>query len=279
LHHLLHTVSKPRYLQGFATTGLLTVGGFMIMPFMSPFTVHNLGIAIDRLPLIYMVTGAGAMIAGPLIGRLSDAVGKYVVFAFGCAATIIMVTIYTHLGITPLGVVMLVNVLLFIGVSSRMISASALVSAIPDAQDRGSYMSISSSMQQFAGGIAAAVGGLIVIQSPSGALQRFDLLGYLLSATTVISLSMMYFISRRVEGPVAVPASYASAVPANSIQHANNARSPILIGGPARCQVTPRRRISRSMPIGDTVMSRAAPSDSAQCMAARSNSAVAELEN
>ena len=207
LHHLLHTVSKPRYLQGFATTGLLTVGGFMIMPFMSPFTVHNLGIAIDRLPLIYMVTGAGAMIAGPLIGRLSDAVGKYVVFAFGCAATIIMVTIYTHLGITPLGVVMLVNVLLFIGVSSRMISASALVSAIPDAQDRGSYMSISSSMQQFAGGIAAAVGGLIVIQSPSGALQRFDLLGYLLSATTVISLSMMYFISRRVEGPVAVPAS------------------------------------------------------------------------
>jgi hypothetical protein len=48
---------------------------------------------------------------------------------------------------------------------------------------------------------------LIVIQSPSGALQRFDLLGYLLSATTVISLSMMYFISRRVEGPVAVPAS------------------------------------------------------------------------
>jgi multidrug resistance protein len=207
LHHFVHTVSNPRYLQGFATTGLLTVGGFMLMPFMSPFTVHNLGIPIDRLPLIYMVTGVGAMIAGPLIGRISDAVGKFIVFAFGCAATIIMVTIYTHLGITPLAVVVLVNVLLFIGVSSRMISSSALISAIPNPLDRGSYMSISASIQQFSGGIAATVAGLIVIQRPSGALERFDVLGYLLVATTLISLAMMYLISRRVEQPAALPAA------------------------------------------------------------------------
>src|ERR1700735_3346694 len=37
LHHLIHTVSNRVYLQGFATTGLLTVGGFMLMPFMSVF--------------------------------------------------------------------------------------------------------------------------------------------------------------------------------------------------------------------------------------------------
>jgi hypothetical protein len=118
-----------------------------------------------------------------------------------------MVTIYTHLGITPLGVVMLVNVLLFIGVSSRMISSSALISAIPNPLDRGSYMSISASIQQFSGGIAATVAGLIVIQHPSGALERFDVLGYLLVATTLISLAMMYLISRRVEQPAALPAA------------------------------------------------------------------------
>src|SRR5262249_47589981 len=129
LHHFLHTVSTPRYLQGFATTGLLTVGGFMILPFASAFTVHNLGIDIERLPLIYMVTGACSMIAGPLIGRAADTLGKFRVFAFGCALAIIAVLIFTHLGVTALGVVMLINVLMFIGVSSRMISASALVSA------------------------------------------------------------------------------------------------------------------------------------------------------
>jgi predicted MFS family arabinose efflux permease len=206
LHHFIHTISTPRYLQGFATTGLLTVGGFMLMPFMSPFTVHNLGIAIDRLPLIYMVTGVAAMIAGPLIGRASDAFGKFVVFSFGCAMAIVMVIIYTHLGITPLSIVMLVNVLLFIGVSSRMISSTALVSAIPNLHDRGSYMAISASIQQFSGGIAAAVGGLIVTLTPSGSLEHFDVLGYVLVATTLISLGMMYLISRRVEAPAVVPA-------------------------------------------------------------------------
>jgi predicted MFS family arabinose efflux permease len=211
LHHFLHTISRPRYLQGFATTGLLTVGGFMLMPFMSNFTVHNMGIALDRLPLVYMVTGIASMIAGPLIGRASDALGKFTVFACGCAITILMVTIYTHLGVTPLAVVILVSVALFIGVSSRMISSSALISAVPNPADRGSYMAISSSIQQFAGGIAASIAGLIVTQRADGTIQHFEIIGYLLTVTTLTSLTMMYLIQRRLEpraiSPLAVPAS------------------------------------------------------------------------
>jgi predicted MFS family arabinose efflux permease len=209
LHHFLHTISRPRYLQGFATTGLLTVGGFMLMPFMSNFTVHNMGIALDRLPLVYMVTGIASMIAGPLIGRASDALAKFTVFACGCAITIVMVTIYTHLGVTPLAVVILVSVALFIGVSSRMISSSALISAVPNPADRGSYMAISSSIQQFAGGIAASIAGLIVTQRADGTIQHFEVIGYLLTVTTLTSLTMMYLIQRRLEpralSPLAVP--------------------------------------------------------------------------
>jgi predicted MFS family arabinose efflux permease len=199
LHHFLHTVSTPRYLQGFATTGLLTVGGFMLMPFMSNFTVHNMGIPLNHLPLVYMITGIASMIAGPLIGRASDAFGKFVVFAFGCAMTILMVTIYTHLGVTPLAVVILVSTALFIGVSSRMISSSALISAVPNPADRGSYMAISASIQQFAGGIAASIAGLIVTQRADGTIQHFEVLGYLLTVTTLTSLAMMYAIQRRLE--------------------------------------------------------------------------------
>jgi predicted MFS family arabinose efflux permease len=199
LHHFMHTVSTPRYLQGFATTALLSTGGFMLMPYMSAFSVHNLGIALTRLPLVYMITGACSIIAGPLIGRLSDAVGKFVVFSAGCLATMIMVTIYTHLGVTPIALVILVSSLLFIGVSSRMIAASALISAIPAAADRGSYMSISSSIQQISGGFAALLGGVIVSVTTTGALRHFDVVGYVLVASTLITLVMMYFISRRVD--------------------------------------------------------------------------------
>jgi cobalamin synthase len=119
----------------------------------------------------------------------------------GCAATIIMVLIYTNLKVTPIQIVILVNVLLFMGVSSRMISSAALISAVPSAADRGSYMSISSSLQQISGGIAAALAGLIVKETPSGALEHFDIVGYVLVATTLLTLVMMYYINRRVESP------------------------------------------------------------------------------
>jgi predicted MFS family arabinose efflux permease len=203
LRHFVHTLSTPRYLQGFATTALLSTGGFLLMPYMSAFTVNNVGISLERLPLIYMVSGVCSIIAGPLIGRASDAFGKFLVFCLGSTGTIIMVVVYTHLGLTPISLVILVNSLMFIGVISRMISATALISAIPKPADRGSYMSISSSIQQISGGLAAVLGGLIVTESGSGALQHFDIVGYVVVASSLITIVMMYFISRRITVPMA----------------------------------------------------------------------------
>jgi predicted MFS family arabinose efflux permease len=200
LHHLIQTVSNRLYLQGFATTGLLTVGSFMLMPFMSVFMVHNLELPIEKLPLVYMITGAFSIVAGPLIGRACDAVGKFKVFSFGCAVTIVTVVIYTHLGPVPLWVLIGVSMLLQIGIFSRLISASALMSALPQPVDRGSYMSISSSLQQMSGGVAAVVAGLIAVQAPGGALLHFDTLGYVLVCTTLVSLGMMYLINRKIGG-------------------------------------------------------------------------------
>jgi predicted MFS family arabinose efflux permease len=200
LHHLIQTLSNRLYLQGFATTGLLSVGGFMLMPFMSVFMVHNIGLPIEKLPLIYMITGAFSILTGPLIGRASDVYGKLKVFGFGCAVTIVMVVIYTHLHSNPLWVLAGVIVLLQVGIFSRMISSSALMSAVPKPADRGSYMSISSSLQQMSGGIAAVVAGLIVVQTPGGYLLHFDTLGYVLVGTTLLSLALMYLIDRKIGG-------------------------------------------------------------------------------
>jgi predicted MFS family arabinose efflux permease len=211
LRHFVHTISNPHYLQGFVATGLLSVGGFMLMPFISAFNVSNVGVPIAKLPLLYMITGVFSAFAGPLIGRASDSLGAFRVFAFGCALTILMVLLYTHLGITPLWIVIAIMVVLQIGIFSRMISATALMSAIPAPADRGSYMSISSSLQQMAGGIASAIAGLIVVQSDAGPLLHFDTLGYVLVCTTLITLTLMYRISRTVSGTRNIPAPISEA--------------------------------------------------------------------
>lgn len=196
--HLSKTISHPMYLRAFAATTLLATGGFMLMPFGSAFGVHNLGISMEQLPLLYMITGICAMMAGPLVGKLSDVIGKYKIFCIGSILGIVMVLIYCNLGITPLWIVILLNVLLFIGISSRMISSSALMTAVPESKDRGAFMSINSSVQQLSGGVASAIAGLIVVQTKSGVLEHYDTLGYVVVAAMIITAGMMYFINQYV---------------------------------------------------------------------------------
>src|SRR6185436_4396522 len=57
VEHLLHTVTERRYLLPFVSVLFLATGGFMLMPFSSAFTVYNLGISLESLPVIYLVTG------------------------------------------------------------------------------------------------------------------------------------------------------------------------------------------------------------------------------
>ena len=52
-----------------------------------------------------------------------------------------------------------VNVLLFIGIFSRIIPSQALISAIPELSKRGAFNAVSASLQQFAGGVSAAIAG------------------------------------------------------------------------------------------------------------------------
>lgn len=196
--HLLATLSNKQYTLAFISTALLSTGGFMLMPFASAFSVNNLGVDLEHLPLVYLCTGIAALFAGPMIGRAADAFGKFKVFAFGCVVSIAMVLIYTHLGVTPLYLVITVNVVMFVGIFSRIIPSTALMSAIPTQSNRGAFMAVSSSLQQVSGGLAAVIAGLIVAEDTTGKLLHFDHLGYIVVGTTTTTLVLMYFINRAV---------------------------------------------------------------------------------
>lgn len=197
-HHLVATVFEPRYTLAFAVTTLLATGGYMLMPFSSAYTVHNLGIDITHLPTIYLVSGLFSIVTGPLVGRASDAFGKYPTFVFGSLMTVVMVLIYTHLGHVSLATAILVNVLMFVGIFSRMIPSQALMSAIPDQSQRGSFSAVSASLQQLSGGLGAVLSAAIIAQGADGALLHFDRIGYVVVGTTIITLVMMYFVQKAV---------------------------------------------------------------------------------
>lgn len=208
--HLAKTLARADYLQGFAATALLATGGFMLMPFGTAFGVHNLGIAEGSLPTLYMVTGISMLVFSPMIGKLSDKTGKYKVFLMGSTVTCIMTLIYCNLSVTPLWIIIGLNVLLFIGITGRMISASALMTAVPDPQDRGAYMGINSSIQQIAGGLASLLAGFIVSETSTGFIENYPLLGDVVVFAVIVTALLMYRIHKY------VAAKLAAVAPANA---------------------------------------------------------------
>jgi predicted MFS family arabinose efflux permease len=182
----------------FIFSTLLVTGGYMLMPFGSAFSVNNLGISMAQLPLLYFITGVFSMAAGPLLGNLSDSIGKYRVFSFGSLLAIVVILFYCNLGITPYWLVIVLNTVLMMGVLSRIISSSALITAIPETNERGAFMSINSSVQQLSGGIASIIAGLIVVQTASGKLSHYDTIGYIVSASIVVTIFMMRSINKYV---------------------------------------------------------------------------------
>jgi predicted MFS family arabinose efflux permease len=197
--HLAKTISNTTHIRAFLATVLLATGGFMLMPFGSAFSIHNLGLTMKQLPILYGITGVSSILFGPLLGKLADRIGKFNLFFIGTAISMAMVAIYTHLQITPLWVVTALNIILFVGISSRMISSSALISAIPQPQDRGAFMAINSAIQQLSGGVAAALAGIIVVKTESGYLEHYPELGYVVMVSMVIALVMMYVVDRHVK--------------------------------------------------------------------------------
>jgi predicted MFS family arabinose efflux permease len=201
LTHLLWTLFEPRYTMAFATTALLATGGYMLMPFGSAYTVYNVGLAFGDLPTIYLISGLCTVFTGPLIGKATDRFGKLRTFFFGTLVTLAMVAVWTNLGTANLATVVVINVLLFVGIFSRMIPAQALMSAVPDITRRGAFNAIGSSLQQFSGGIASVVAGAVIVQNDGGPLQHFNWLGYIVMAAAVVSLLLMRAIHRRVGKP------------------------------------------------------------------------------
>lgn len=204
--HLLHTLTEPRYLLAFITVMFLATGGFMLMPFSSAFTVGNLGIAVASLPTIYLVTGLATIVAGPLVGRAADKTGKLRVFLMGTTLTVIMVLIYTHLGPTSLPIVIALNVVLFIGIFSRMIPFQALMTQVPALSQRGSFNAINASIQQLSGGLASLIAGHIVLLGADGRIHHYDVAGYVVVCTSLLTAFLLWRVQRGLASPVAARA-------------------------------------------------------------------------
>lgn len=192
-------LTNRNYLAAFATTFFLATGGFLIMPFASPFLVNNIGIDEIDLTLIFFVTGLATLVFSPIFGWMSDKYGKFNLFALGSTLASVMIYLFTQLETASLGYVILINTILAVFVSSRIITSSALLTAIPAKEERGAFMNINSSIQQLSGGVATYLGGMMLIQNDMGGFENFETLGWATIAAMALSIVLMFNIHQIVQ--------------------------------------------------------------------------------
>lgn len=194
-HHLLTTIKNRNYRIGFMATAFMSLGGYFMMPWGSAFAVNNVGLSQNELPYLFMIVGVSTFLTMPLIGLLADKINKFQLFMSASFVMIAAVLIYVQLGQTTMFILILVNIFMMGGIMARMVPSQALTSSVPKLHDRGAFMSINSSLQQIAGGIAAIIGGKIVWQAnPNAPLMNFDVLGYVVVGVIIINI----YLTRRV---------------------------------------------------------------------------------
>jgi MFS transporter, DHA1 family, inner membrane transport protein len=185
LHVLTGIFNTPNQMRALTLSIVLMLGHFSIIPFIAPSLVGNVGYSEDNIFLLYLVGGLLTIVTAPWVGKIADRRGKYPVFVFFALFSLIPVWLITHLWPMPLWAVLTIAGLFFITVNGRMIPTQAIVSSVTLPQQRGGFMSINSSMQQLASGVAANIAGAIVVEGADGRIENYGWVGWLSIALIV----------------------------------------------------------------------------------------------
>ena len=192
LRSFLH---NPNVRNALGLTFFLTLSGFMVVPFVSDYMVNNVGLDRKMLGYIYFFGGIATAITGPWVGRMADKFGAQRVFVV--CALLAMPPLFFITALPPLAVWFLFpfTTVFFILFGSRFVPSVTLVTSAVSPRERGSFMSINTSAQQFASAIAAMLSGFIVSNTPEGRVEHFWVVGICALLFSIVSI----FISYRVK--------------------------------------------------------------------------------
>ncbi|WP_375584653.1 MFS transporter [Cyclobacterium xiamenense] len=178
-------------MRAISLTVLMMLGQFMIIPFLSPFMVSNVGFSELELTYIYMAGGFFTVFTSPWVGRLTDKYGKVRVFSVFMTLNVIPIGILTHLGVTPVFLALFVSTVFFITSNGRMVPAAALITGTAKPENRGSFLSFNAAVQQLSAGLASFLAGMVLVEGADGRLMNFEWVGYLAILLSLLCIPLI----------------------------------------------------------------------------------------
>lgn len=206
LRQMKAILSHGVHLRAFAVGTVLVMSGGVIIPFLAPSFVANVGLdETYQLPIAYAVGGIATAFSTPLIGWLSDHMDRLRLLAIMSAGAVIVVFFITRLGPASVVTASLMMALFMVTMSGRFAPAMTMVTNAVEARYRGGFMSVNAALQQAASGCSSMLAGLFITRDANGHLAGLPLLGYV--SAGFFGLTVLLAFELRAAAPhVATPA-------------------------------------------------------------------------
>lgn len=214
-------LSRGLHLRAFALGAVLVMGGGVLIPFIAPSFVANVGLDEKvQLPITYAIGGLATMCSMPLIGWLSDHVDRLKLLVWLSIGAAGVVLILVRLGPSSVAVASALMGAFMVTMSGRFAPAMTMITNAVEARYRGGFMSVNAALQQAASGCANVIAGLFVVSEPgTGRLLGYPLLGYV--SVGFFGLSLLCAFALRAAAPhVAKPEKKTPAAPLPPIEAA-----------------------------------------------------------
>ncbi|MFC7516247.1 MFS transporter [Herbaspirillum sp. GCM10030257] len=197
-------VREPNHLKAYFFMSLLMLGGFTVIPYVALYYTANVGMSESFITVIYLCGGAATFFTSRLIGRMADRYGKLRTYRVAALGSLLPLLVTTHLVPVPWWAVLINSTIFFILVPGRMVPGMAMFTAAAAPQVRGTFMSIGSSVQMMASGLASLGAGLIITRNAAGQIEHYNLVGYLAFGCTLLAIWVAQHLK---VAPAAAPAT------------------------------------------------------------------------
>lgn len=194
--------AQPKQRHALLFMFVMVLGHFMVIPFIAPTLIANVGLTQDELSYMYLVGGLSSVIASPIIGSMSDRFGKDKIFRIFLFLSIIPMLLITNLGQVSLMMVLILSGIFFVISGGRFIPAQAIVTGVVDPHERGRFMSLLSAMQHLGTSLATLIAGAIITKNANGHLDHYATVGLVASALFIVTYFMFLRLKKEIEAPI-----------------------------------------------------------------------------
>ena len=190
---MFEVLRDANHLRALLFSALTIFCGFTVIPYITLYAVHNIGITQQQIPLIYLVGGAATLVTARLIGRYADKHGKVKIYRLVAIFASLPLLLLTQITAAPLGLWLIYTTIFFVLVSGRMIPAMAIITSAAQPTLRGTFMSLNGTVQSLAMAFASTLAGYIITQNSANQIVHYEVVGYV---AIIANLLAIWFAAR-----------------------------------------------------------------------------------